>query len=56
MWLILLYIVEIVINEILPSFKILGKVVPEQSLAKISIIIILEREIEKVKNRKRMQK
>ena len=42
MWLILLYIVEIVINEVLPSFKILGQVVPEKSLKKISILIILE--------------
>ena len=38
-WLILLNIVEIVINEVLPSFKILGQVVPEKSLTKISIFI-----------------
>ena len=42
MWLILLYIVEIVINEVLPSFKILGQVVQEKSLKKISVLIILE--------------
>ena len=42
MWLILLYIIEIVINEVLPSFKILGQVVPEKSLTKISIFILPE--------------
>ena len=42
MWLILLYIVDIVINEVLPSFKILGQEVPEKSLTKISIFITLE--------------
>ena len=47
MWLILLYIVEIVINQVLPSFKILRQVVPEKSLTKISIFIILKCEIEK---------
>ena len=30
-----------------PNFKILGQVVPEKSLTKISIFITLEREIEK---------
>ena len=39
-----------------PNFKILGQVVPEKFLTKISIFIILEREKEKVKNRKRMPK
>ena len=42
--------------KFVPNFKILGQVIPEKSLTKISIFIILEREIEKVKNRKRMQK
>ena len=44
--------------KFVPNFKIhvLGQVVPEKSLTKISIFIILEREKEKVKNRKRMQK
>ena len=32
-----------------PNFKILGKVVPEKSLTKISIFITLEREIDKGK-------
>ena len=34
-----------------PNFKILGQVVPEKSLTKISIFIILEREKEKVNQR-----
>ena len=38
--------------KFVPNFKILGQVVPEKSLTKISIFIILEREKEKVKNRK----
>ena len=42
--------------KFVPNFKILGQVVSEKSLTKISIFIILEREKEKVKNRKRMQK
>ena len=42
MYMILLYIVEIVMNEVLPSFKILGQEVPEKSLTKISIFVILE--------------
>ena len=39
-----------------PNFKILGQVVLEKSLTKISIFITLESEIEKRKNRKRRQK
>ena len=35
--------------KFVPNFKILGQVVPEKSLTKISIFIILEREKEKVK-------
>ena len=35
--------------KFVPNFKILGQVIPEKSLTKISIFIILEREIEKVK-------
>ena len=43
--------------KFVPNFKILGQVIPEKSLTKISIFIILEREKEKVKKkRKRMQK
>ena len=38
-----------------PNFKILGQVVPEKSLTKMSIFITLELEIEKGKNRKRRQ-
>ena len=38
-----------------PNFKILGQVVPEKFLTKISIFIPLECEIEKGKNRKRRQ-
>ena len=34
--------------KFVPNFKILGQVVPEKSLTKISIFIILEREKEKV--------
>ena len=37
------------------NFKILGQVVPEKSLTKVSIFITLEIEIEKGKNRKRRQ-
>ena len=35
--------------KFVPNFKILGKVIPEKSLTKISIFIILEKKIEKVK-------
>ena len=42
--------------KFVPNFKILDQVVPEKSLTKNSIFIILEREKEKVNNRKRMQK
>ena len=37
MRLILLYTVEIVINDVRPNFKILGQVVPEKSLTKKSL-------------------
>ena len=39
-----------------PNFKILGQVVPEKALTKVSIFITLKREIEKGKNRKTRQK
>ena len=42
MWLILLYTVQPVIPDIVPNFEILGQVVPEKSLTKISILITLE--------------
>ena len=37
--------------KFVPNFKIQGQVIPEKSLTKISIFIILEREIEKVNQR-----
>ena len=43
MWLILLYTLELVINEVVPNFKILGQVVNKKSLTKISIFIIYNR-------------
>ena len=51
MWLNFLYTVQLVISDVC---KILGQVVLEKSLTKISIFITLE--IEKRKNRKRRQK
>ena len=43
-------------NDVVPNLTILGQVVLEKSLTKISIFIILEREIEKGKNRKNNEK
>ena len=42
MWLIPLYRVQSVIPDVVPNFNILGQVVPEKSLTKISIFITLE--------------
>ena len=39
MWLNFLYTVQLVISDFVPNFKILGQVVPEKSLMKISIFI-----------------
>ena len=41
-WLILLYTVQPVIPDVCTKLKILGQVVPEKSLTKISILITLE--------------
>ena len=37
--------------KFVPNFNTLGQVIPEKSLMKISIFIILEREIEQVNQR-----
>ena len=39
MWLNFLYTVQLVISDVCTKFKILGQVVPEKSLTKISIFI-----------------
>ena len=49
LWLILLYTVQLLISDVYTNFKILGQVVPEKSLTKISIFITLKCEIEKGK-------
>ena len=43
-------------NDFVPNLTILGQVVLEKSLTKISIFIILDRGIEKGKNRKNNEK
>ena len=49
MWLILLYIIQLVISDVCTNLKdkILGQVVSEKSLTTISIFITSEREVEK---------